>query len=46
MGLPGFQFIQDPLDYGKRTHHSTMDVAGHAQAGDLMQTSAIVASLV
>jgi hypothetical protein len=46
VGLPGFQFIQDPLDYGTRTHHSTMDVAEHAQAADLMQASAVIASLV
>ncbi len=25
VGVPGFQFIQDPLDYGSRTHHSNMD---------------------
>lgn len=46
VGLPGFQFIQDPLDYGTRTHHSTLDVYEHAQAGDLMQAAAIVASFV
>ena len=31
VGLPGFQFIQDPLDYGSRTHHSNMDVYDHAR---------------
>ncbi len=31
VGLPGFQFIQDPLDYGTRTHHSSLDVYDHAQ---------------
>jgi carboxypeptidase Q len=46
VGLPGFQFIQDPLDYGTRTHHSSLDVYEHAQAGDLMQAAAIVASVV
>ena len=46
VGLPGFQFIQDPLDYGSRTHHSNLDVYEHAQAGDLMQAAAIVASIV
>jgi carboxypeptidase Q len=46
VGLPGFQFIQDPLDYGTRTHHSELDVYDHAQAGDLMQASAIMASFV
>jgi hypothetical protein len=44
VGLPGFQFIQDPLEYGTRTHHSNMDVYDRVQGGDLMQASAIVAS--
>ncbi len=46
VGLPGFQFIQDPVEYQSRTHHSNMDVYDRAQAGDLMQASAIIASLV
>jgi carboxypeptidase Q len=46
VGLPGFQFIQDPLDYGSRTHHSTLDVYEHAQVSDLLQAAAIVASFV
>jgi carboxypeptidase Q len=46
VGLPGFQFIQDPLDYSSRTHHSSLDVYEHAQAADLMQAAAIVASVV
>ncbi|MBV8820646.1 MAG: M20/M25/M40 family metallo-hydrolase [Acidobacteriaceae bacterium] len=46
VGLPGFQFIQDPLDYGTVTHHSNMDVYDHAQAGDLMQASAVIATCV
>ena len=46
VGLPGFQFIQDPLDYFTVTHHSNMDVYDHAVAGDLMQASAIIAALV
>jgi Zn-dependent M28 family amino/carboxypeptidase len=44
VGLPGFQFIQDPLDYGSRTHHSELDVYDHVIPGDLMQAAAIVAS--
>jgi hypothetical protein len=44
LGLPGFQFIQDPLDYGSRTHHSNLDVYDHIVSGDLMQAAAIVAS--
>jgi carboxypeptidase Q len=46
VGLPGFQFIQDPLDYGSRTHHSSLDVYDHLQSGDLMQASAVLASFV
>jgi len=46
VGLPGFQFIQDPIDYGTRTHHSDLDVYDHLQPGDLMQASAILASVV
>jgi hypothetical protein len=46
VGLPGFQFIQDPLDYSSQTHHSNMDVYDHLQAGDLMEASVIMASVV
>src|SRR5206468_3272371 len=46
VGLPGFQFVQDPLDYMTRTHHSELDVYDHAVPADLMQASAVMASLV
>lgn len=46
VGLPGFQFVQDPLEYNTRTHHSNLDTYERVQAGDLMQASAIVASFV
>ena len=46
VGLPGFQFIQDPIEYDTRTHHSNMDLYDHIQPGDLMQASAIIASFV
>jgi carboxypeptidase Q len=46
VGLPGFQFIQDPVEYETRTHHSNMDVYERIQPGDLMQASAIMASFV
>ncbi len=46
VGLPGFQFIQDPLDYESETHHSTMDTFDHAQAPDLMQAAAVIATVV
>jgi hypothetical protein len=44
IGIPGFQFIQDPLDYFTRTHHTNMDVYDRLQPGDLMQSAAVVAS--
>ena len=46
VGLPGFQFIQDPLDYFTRTHHSNMDVYDRIQPADLEQAAAIIASMV
>jgi len=46
VGLPGFQFIQDPLEYGTRTHHSNMDVYDHAVPADLMQAAAVIAAVV
>ena len=46
VGLPGFQFIQDPIDYFPRTHHTNMDVYDHALKSDLMQAAVIVASFV
>ena len=44
VGVPGFQFIQDPLDYMQRTHHSNMDTMDRVPKADLMQMSAILAS--
>jgi hypothetical protein len=44
VGLPGFQFIQDPIEYNSRTHHSNMDVYERIQAADLMKDAVIVAS--
>jgi hypothetical protein len=46
VGLPGFQFIQDPLDYGTITHHSDMDTYDHAIGADLMQAAAVIATCV
>jgi hypothetical protein len=46
VGLPGFQFIQDPLDYGTVTHHSDADTYSHAIPQDLMQAAAIIATVV
>jgi hypothetical protein len=44
VGLPGFQFIQDPAAYSTRTHHSNMDNWDHAIAADLRQAATIIAS--
>ena len=46
VGLPGFQFIQDPIEYETRTHHTNMDVYERIQAADLKQMAVIVASFV
>ncbi len=46
VGVPGFQFIQDPVSYDTKTHHSNMDVWDHAIADDLEQASVIMASFV
>ena len=46
VGLPGFQFIQDPLDYDTRTHHSNMDVYDRLQQADLEQMAVIEAVFV
>ena len=46
VGIPGFQFIQDPVEYETRTHHSNMDVYDRLQPDDLKQISVIVASFV
>src|SRR5579862_2653966 len=46
VGIPGFQFIQDPMDYETRTHHSNMDVYDRLQPDDLKQAAVIVASFV
>jgi hypothetical protein len=42
-GLPGFQFIQERLEYQARTHHSNMDTYDHVQRDDLTQQGAIAA---
>ena len=46
VGLPGFQFIQDPIEYDTRTHHSNMDVFERVQANDMMRNAVIVAAFV
>jgi hypothetical protein len=46
VGLPGFQFIQDEIEYETRTHHSNMDVYERIQEADMKQMAVIVASFV
>jgi carboxypeptidase Q len=46
VGLPAFQFIQDPVEYDTRTHHTNMDVFDRIQPSDLIQNAVIVASFV
>ncbi len=43
VGLPGFQFIQDPMDYETRTHHSDMDTYDRLHEGDLEQAAVVEA---
>ncbi len=46
VGLPGFQFIQDEIEYDTRTHHSNQDVFDRIQADDMKQASAIMAAFI
>ena len=46
VGLPGFQFIQDPVEYDTRTHHSNMDVYERIQEEDMRKNAVIVAAFV
>ncbi len=46
VGLPGFQFIQDPLDYSSRTHHTNMDTYERLQPDDLAQAALVEATFV
>jgi carboxypeptidase Q len=46
IGLPGFQFIQDPIEYFPRTHHSNADVFDRIQMDDMRQASTIMAAFL
>lgn len=46
VGLPGFQFLQDEIEYGTRTHHSNQDVYDRIQEDDMKKNAVIVASFV
>ena len=46
VGIPGYQFIQDPLDYNSRIHHTSIDSYDHLKADDLRQAATILASFL
>jgi len=46
LGLPAFQFIQDPLDYESRVHHSDLDTFDHLRPDDLRQAAVVLASVL
>ena len=46
IGVPGFQFIQDPLDYDSRVHHSGVDTFDHLKADDLRQGAIVLAGVL
>ncbi|HEY5802057.1 MAG TPA: M20/M25/M40 family metallo-hydrolase [Burkholderiaceae bacterium] len=46
IGLPAFQFIQDPLDYSSKTHHSSIDTFDHLRTEDLRQAAVILATVL
>ena len=46
VGIPGFQFIQDPLDYSARIHHTSIDSYDHLKADDLRQAAIVMAAFL
>jgi len=46
IGLPGYQFIQDPLDYDSRVHHTSLDTVDHMRAEDMRQAAVIMAGML
>ncbi|CAN5245832.1 hypothetical protein BH10PSE13_BH10PSE13_05440 [soil metagenome] len=45
-GVPGYQFVQDPLDYSSRLHHSSIDTFDHLKADDMRQGSVVLAGML
>ncbi len=43
-GIPGFQFIQDPVEYSQRHHHTYLDTYDHMLIDDLMQSAVVIAA--
>ena len=46
LGLPAFQFIQDPLDYSTRVHHTDLDTFDHLRPEDLRQAAVVLATVL
>lgn len=46
LGLPAFQFIQDPLDYGTKVHHTNLDTFDHLRTEDLRQAAVVMATVL
>lgn len=46
IGLPGYQFIQDPLDYDSRVHHTSIDTLDHLRGDDLRQAATVMAAML
>ena len=46
VGIPAFQFIQDPLDYGSRVHHTQLDTYDHLRAPDMRQGAIVLAAML
>jgi len=46
VGVPGFQFIQDPLDYSARLHHTSIDTYDHLRPDDMRQAAAVLAGIL
>ena len=46
VGLPGFQFIQDQMDYESRTHHTNLDTYDHLSSQDLRQAAVVLAAML
>jgi len=46
VGIPAFQFVQDPLDYNSRVHHTSVDTYDHMKMADLKQATIVMASFL
>jgi len=46
LGLPAFQFVQDPLDYSSRTHHTSIDTFDRLRPDDLRQAAVVLATVL